>query len=74
MEPCIITFAVGIVLGIILALVACKIKRIGTLRVDSSDPYEQPYLFLELKKDVGNLQHKKYVLVEVNLENYISQK
>ena len=70
----IIIFMVGIVVGCILTARIFKLKHIGTLRVDTSDPYENPYLFLELKSDVGNIQRKKYVLLKVNIENYISQK
>ena len=48
-------------------------KRIGTLRVDTSDPYEEPYLFLELRRGVGDIKRMKYVMLKVNIENYIPQ-
>lgn len=70
----IIIFVIGVIVGCILTISVCKLKNIGTLRVDTSDPYEDPYLFLELKRNVGNIQQKKYVLLKVNLENYVSQK
>lgn len=46
---------------------------IGTLRIDTSDP-DGPFMFLELSKDVNAVASKKYVVLKVNLKNYISQK
>ena len=72
----IIIFAVGMVFGSIFTAVAFRLKRIGTLRVDTSDPYEEPYLFLEIenRKNISDIQRRKYVLLNVNIENYITQK
>lgn len=51
-------------------------KPIGTLRIDSSDPDDGPYLFLELNQSIANLklQDKKFVILEVDATNYLSQK
>ena len=63
----------GMLVGIAITIGVFRVKHIGTLRIDASDPYEKPYMFLELKKDVGNIWNKKYVLLKVNPESYISQ-
>lgn len=47
---------------------------IGTIRVDTSDPDDKPYLFLELESDIGKLKHGDVVCVVINRESYISQK
>lgn len=49
-------------------------KPIGTIRVDHSDPTDPPYLFLELSKPMDELYESKYVTLEVQIKNYISQK
>jgi hypothetical protein len=67
----IIAFGVGVVIGGILAAIAIRSKTIGYLRVDTSDPYDEPYLFLELKKNVSNVCAKKYVTFEVKVEDFI---
>ena len=64
----------GCLFGCVITVVVFRVKHIGTLRIDSSDPYEGPYMFLELKKDVGNIGRKKYVILKVNTKSYISQK
>ena len=51
-------------------------EPIGKLRIDSSDPYDGPYLFLELKQSVESvkLQDKKYVLLEVDATDFVPHK
>lgn len=66
----------GIALGFFLATII-KTKKTnarfaGTIRMDQSDP-DSPYLFLELSPDgMSKIQHTDYVLLHVNLQNYIS--
>lgn len=69
----IIALLVGIGIGCGATLFIFRVKHIGTLRLDASDPYENPYMFLELRKDIGNIWNKKYVVLKVNPESYISQ-
>lgn len=72
--------AIIILLCIIFMLIkkmsSLKQESIGKLRIDSSDPYDGPYLFLELKQSVEavKLQDKKYVLLEVDATDFLSQK
>ena len=68
-----IAVLLGIGIGCGVTLFIFRTKNIGTLRLDASDPYEKPYLFLELKTDCGNILKKKYVILEINPKPYISQ-
>lgn len=64
----------GVLLGCIAAVLGFSRLVVGVLRVDRSDPYDQPYMFLELSKSTETVTSKKYVLLKVSTENYISQK
>lgn len=66
---CIISAVIGFVIGI-----KYHHKPVGTLRVDQSDPDDNPYLFLELSEDPKKLPNQKYITLKVNIENYISHK
>ena len=47
----------------------------GILRVDRSDPYEPPYLFLQLhNKTANDIAKEKYVVLKVETKDLISQK
>ena len=67
---------VGILIGILSTWLVFRITRrsMGTLRVDQSDPDDEPYLFLELNSNVDTIKKQKHVIFDVNVENYISQK
>lgn len=69
----VIILAIGIVVGSIITRIIIRPLDIGTLRIDTSDP-DGPFMFLELSKDVNTVASKKYVVLKVNLKNYISQK
>ena len=45
----------------------------GTLRIDKSDPYEGPYLFLELNHRVSNIGRGKYILLKIEESSYDTQ-
>lgn len=63
----------GFVFGLLYDLPSRRTKKpVGTLRIDSSDP-DGPYLFLELRTDVEFVKQQKQVMVDVNIESYISQ-
>ena len=66
---CIMSALIGFVIG-----VKHHHKPVGTLRVDQSDPDDNPYLFLELSGDPKKLPNQKYITLKVNIENYISHK
>ena len=65
---------IGLTIGVSAAFIFMKVKNIGYLRIDKSDPMDNPYLFLELRKDIGAIEQKKYVILKVNNQNYISHK
>ena len=69
----VLLFLLGFMVGIVSFLVYLIVRSVGTLRVDQSDPTEQPYLFLELDKPVETVTNKKYVLFRVIKKNFISQ-
>lgn len=69
-----VIFIIGLLIGLFLGNILSEEKPIGTLRMDQSDPDEKPYLFLELSKETDFLKDKKRVTLDVNIENYISQK
>ena len=62
----------GMGIGIIFTSIFRHKKVVGFLRVDRSDPFEEPYLFLELSKDVGDISNMDYVTLQVKVKNYIS--
>ena len=68
-----IVFLIGVLLGMAIYAYAYKTIPVGILRVDRSDPNDQPYMFLELKKPVSEFSKKKYVTLEVKNQNFISQ-
>lgn len=67
-------FIAGVIVGFCLSRIFARVFSIGDIRVDTSEPNEGPYLFLELTKDMRTLMHRKYVVLKVNLKSYISQK
>ena len=67
---------VGLVIGFLATTIfktkITKARFAGTIRLDQSDP-DSPYLFLELSQDgMSKIQSSEYVLLHVNLKNYIS--
>lgn len=70
----ILLFIVGIIVGLFLSIFLLNIRCLGFLRIDNSDPEENPYLFLEMKSNLNRIKNKKYVIFKVKIKNYISQK
>lgn len=69
----IIGLTLGIVLNSICFYIYVRRQKAGKLRIDRSDPSENPYLFLEATISVGEISRKKYVVFQVSNENFISQ-
>lgn len=69
----VIIFAIGVVVGSIITQIIIRSLGVGTLRIDTSDP-DGSYMFLELSKGVDIVASKKYVVLKVNLKNFIPQK
>lgn len=70
----VILVGIGFMIGCVIAALIFRVFRVGTLRVDTSDPDDRPYMFLELTKNVQAVMRKKYVVLKVNTKNFISQK
>lgn len=65
---------VGFIAGVIVGRRSNSQSISGTLRIDSSDPYDGPYMFLELSEDLISVSKRKHVLLDVDTESYISRK
>jgi hypothetical protein len=70
----IVIFVLGLIIGLIAHGKSSSDEPVGSLRIDTSDPDEGPYLFLELKNDPEEVMNKKYITLKVDIKNYISQK
>jgi len=70
----IIIFSAGLLMGFAVTGLVARKKPIGTLRIDESDPNEEPYIFLELNQDVGSVRTKKRVMLTVLDKNYLPAK
>lgn len=66
---------IGFAIGFIGACIGVLRLKVGTLQIDRSDPSEPPYPFLRIDRtsSIDELSRKKYVLLEVKNENFISQ-
>lgn len=63
----------GVLLGLIIAGSAVYAAAVGTLRIDQSDPEDGPYPFLEGTKPLHYIMSRKFVVLKVRVENYLSQ-
>ena len=70
----IMVFMAGAALGIASMKLFNVKKPVGNLRIDESDPNEEPYIFLELHQNLGDLRTKKRVTLAVVNQNYLSAK
>lgn len=61
----------GMFFGISLSVIIFRAYFVGTLRIDRSDPDDQPYMFLELDKGVGDISKKKHVILKVRNQDFI---
>jgi hypothetical protein len=64
---------IGLVLGLIFIWLIFRRLLAGHLRVDRSDPYDGPYLFLELHKSI-EATTKNYVILKVKEEDFVPRK
>ena len=66
--------SIGVGIGYALGVKNTRLKAIGTLRIDQSDPDDGPYLFLELYSPDATtaIMNSKQVIFDVNVKDYIS--
>lgn len=70
----IIMFVIGVLFGVVATIVYYRRKRVGTLRIDTSDPSDGAYFFLEIESGKAEaIPNQKTILLSVNTQNYISQ-
>ena len=67
-----LTFIAGMIIGLFAGYLKGESDMCGNLRIDRSD--EEPYLFLELSKEVKDICGKKYVTFKVRDENFDTHK
>lgn len=70
------SFIFGFVIAIIITKIIRKKYTIGNLRIDNSDNYDGPYMFMEIKdrsKGIFWISHQKYIVLDVRVEDYISR-
>lgn len=69
-------FVIGILclfLGLVVGRMIWNPKKCGDLRIDNSDPYNGPSLYLELDKHISFIASKKYVTFEVKVKDMYPQ-
>ena len=69
-----IAFAGGCLLGMLIVWLIFMSILVGDLRVDRSDEFDGPYLFLELHKDMNHVTKNNYVLLKVKEEDFVPRK
>ena len=69
-----LSFIAGVIIGLFIFYMRNKSDICGNLRIDRSQKDEQPYLFLELSKEVNDICGKKYVIFKVRDENFDTHK
>lgn len=70
----VVSIAIGIVIGAVVTCLVFGAFGVGSLRVDQSIPEDDPYLFLELTKNVSTILKKKFVVLKVRAEDFIPHK
>lgn len=70
----IVLVLVGVGIGVVFTTLMNRKKPIGVLRIDQSDPDDNPYLFLELSRDPHEIYNMDFVTLEVKVKNFVSQK
>ena len=70
----VIMFVIGALFGVAMTIVYYRRKHVGTLRIDTSDPSDGAYFFLEIESGKAKaIPNQKTILLSVNTQNYISQ-
>ena len=69
-----VVLAIGILVGGAIAIAIFYGFVVGTLKVVPHESGDQPYMFLELSKDVDFVTQSVYVVMKVDAHNYTSRK
>lgn len=67
---------IGLGIGIVTMLFRSEPLELGTLRIvtPASDPDENPYMFMELNKGVGDISRYELGLFRISVEKYGTRK
>ena len=68
-----IIFILGVLIGLGVAVATLGIFQIGVLRIDMSDPLDNPYMFLELSKAMNDISSRRYVILRVSKKNFVTR-
>lgn len=69
----IIAFVVGVLIGIVGTIIYYRVHTSGTLYINDTNPNFEPYVFLELDKDIYDIYLDKYITFKLNLKRGDSQ-
>lgn len=70
----VVSVLIGIFFGINRMKKAIEERSVGHLRIDRSEPDEQPKAFLEIMgTSIDSISQKNYVVLKVINENYLSR-
>ena len=67
---------IGLGIGIVTMLFRSEPSELGTLRIvtPTSDPDENPYMFMELNKGVGDISRYEQGMFRISVEKYGTRK
>lgn len=67
----VIWIIIGVIIGFAISIAGFFFHSIGALRIDKSDPTDKPYMFLEIKRGIGDISRRKFVVLRVKQEDFI---
>lgn len=70
----VISIIIGIIIGAVVTCMIFGTFSVGSLRIDQSIPEDEPYMFLELTRNVRTILKKKFVVLKVRAEDFIPHK
>lgn len=70
----VISIIIGIIIGAVATCMIFGTFSVGSLRIDQSIPEDEPYMFLELTRNVRTILKKKFVVLKVRAEDFIPHK
>ena len=70
----VISIIIGIIIGPVASCMIFGAFSVASLRIDHSIPEDEPYMFLELTRNVRTILKKKFVVLKVRAEDFIPHK
>ena len=66
-----IVFVIGVIAGMVSVAIIYNTQFAGVLRIDTSDPEDGAYMFLELAKPPHAIRDGRLVVMRVSVKDYI---